>query len=340
MQTQFGQLKDGTKVTLYTIENEHIKMAVTDYGATLVSFVQKDTNIDVVEGFEDVEGYLNQTSYIGASIGRVANRIEKGIFTLNGKTYQVPINNNGNCNHGGIAGFDKKVWAAVEEKDRVIFRYTSKDMEEGFPGNLFVKVSYVLLEDGISIQTEARSDADTVFAYTNHSYFNLEESEDAMQHEVKIASDVYALSDANGLTLNTIVSTKNTPFDFSSFKQVGKDIHEANEQLQYGKGYDHHYPIQGEGLRWMATCQTNTLQLEMLSDYPGMHFYSANWLENKTGKKGHLYPERSALCFEAEYMPNAINYASVQNKPILKANEIQKHEIQYRLKVRDNGMDK
>lgn len=334
MKTQFGRLQDGKEVSLYTIENAHIKMSVTDYGATLVSLIQKDTNIDVVEGFEDVQGYVNQTSYIGASIGRTANRIEKGIFTLEGKTYHLPINNNGNCNHGGIEGFDKKVWAAIEEDDRITFRYTCKDQEEGYPGNLFVKVTYVLLEDGISIQTEARSDATTLFAYTNHSYFNLEESENALNHEVKIESDSYGLSDANGLTLNKIVSVKDTPFDFTSFKQVSKDINEDNEQLTFGAGYDHHYPIAGTGLRLMATCRTNTLQLQMLSDYPGMHFYSANWLENKTGKKGHQYPRRSALCFEAEYMPNAINYENVHPKPIVKVGDIQKHEIQYRLKVR------
>lgn len=137
MQENFGKLKDGREVTLYTIENEHIIMKVMNYGATLVSLIQKDTGIDVVEGFDSVEGYLDQTSYIGASIGRTANRIEKGKFHLNGKEYTIPINNNGNCNHGGIKGFDKKVWHAVEENDQITFRYTSVDGEEGYPGNLF-----------------------------------------------------------------------------------------------------------------------------------------------------------------------------------------------------------
>ncbi len=334
MKSTFGKLKDGREVTLYTIENDHIVMKVMDYGATLVSFIQKDTGIDVVEGFEDIEGYLNQTSYIGASVGRTANRIEKGKFKLNGKEYTVPINNNGNCNHGGIEGFDKKIWSGVEEEDKVTFRYTSVDGEEGYPGNLFVKVVYSLLEDGISISTEARSDQDTLFAYTNHSYFNLEESDDVLNHEVMVHSDQYGLSDENGLTLNELVPVENTPFDFRTFKQLGKDINEENIQLKYGKGYDHHYPIEGTGLREMAVVRNDKLELHAYSDYPGMHLYSGNWLENKVGKKGHRYPERSAVCLEAEYMPNAINYPNVEPKPIVHVEESQKHEIQYRLKVR------
>lgn len=334
MKTSFGQLKDDREVNLYTLENEHVVMKVTNYGATLVSFINKDTGIDVVEGFDSVEGYLNQTSYIGASIGRTANRIEKGKFTLNNKEYTLPINNNGNCNHGGLEGFDKKVWAAIEEENKIVFRYTSVDGEEGYPGNVFVKITYELLEDGISIQSEARSDADTLFAYTNHSYFNLEESEDAMNHEVMIHASQYGLSDANGLTLNQLVDVAGTPFDFRQFKKLSKDINVENEQLSFGKGYDHHYAIEGNGMREMAVCRSGKLELHAYSDYPGMHLYSANWLENKTGKNGHKYPERSAVCFEAEYMPNAINYPNIEPKPILRACEVQKHEIQYRLKVR------
>ena len=121
MKSTFGKLKDGREVSLYTIENEHIIMKVMDYGATLVSFIQKDTGVDIVEGFDDIEGYLDQTTYIGASIGRTANRIEKGKFTLNGKEYTVPINNGGNCNHGGIEGFDKKIWSTFEEENKVTF---------------------------------------------------------------------------------------------------------------------------------------------------------------------------------------------------------------------------
>lgn len=334
MQENFGKLKDGREVTLYTIENEHIIMKVMNYGATLVSLIQKDTGIDVVEGFDSVEGYLDQTSYIGASIGRTANRIEKGKFHLNGKEYTIPINNNGNCNHGGIEGFDKKVWHAVEENDQITFRYTSVDGEEGYPGNLFVKVTYRLLEDGLSISTEAASDADTLFAYTNHSYFNLDESEDAMNHEAMVHAQKYGLSDENGLTLNQFEDVENTPFDFRTFKTLNTDINEDNEQLKYGKGYDHHYVIEGEGFREMAVVKGKELELHAYSDYPGMHLYSANWLENKVGKKGHKYPERSAVCLEAEYMPNAINYPNIEPKPIVHASEVQKHEIQYRLKVR------
>lgn len=332
MKTDFGKLNDGRRVTLYTKENAKILMKVMDYGAALVSFVYKPTGTDIVEGFEDVQGYVDQTSYIGASIGRTANRIEKGKFTLNGKEYTVPINNNGNCNHGGIEGFDKKIWEAEEKEDAVTFSYTSADGEEGYPGTLHVKVTYQLLEDGIAIISEGKADDDTLFAYTNHSYFNLDESEDAMDHEVKVYAEKYGLSDANGLTLDQLVPVEGTPFDFREFKALSRDINEDNEQLRFGKGYDHHYAILGTGMRRMAECRGKKLTLTASSDFPGMHLYSANWLENKTGKKGHKYPERSAVCFEAEYMPNAINYDDIKEKPAVKRGETLRHEIRYTVK--------
>lgn len=333
MHCSFGKNKEGKEVTLYTLENAHIIMKVMDYGATLVSFIQKDTGLDVVEGFDSVEDYMNQDTYIGASIGRTANRIEKGIFTLNGKTYHLPINNNGNCNHGGIDGFDKKMWDGEEKEDSVIFHYLSKDGEEGYPGNLDVTVTYKLLENGISITSDGVSDADTLFAYTNHSYFNLDESDNAMHHKVRIPSDTYGLSDANGLTLDQFVPVDHTPFDFRKFTEPEARIHEDNEQLKFGNGYDHHYPVSGTGMRTMAECKGSKLQLTMQSDFPGFHFYTANWLNGKKGKKGHAYGARSAVCFEAEYCPNAINYSDVKDKPIVKAGTHLKHEIRYLLEV-------
>ena len=328
MKKSFGFNKEGKEVSLYTLENEKIRMSVMDYGATLVSFVDKETGIDLVEGFDCVEDYMKQDTYIGASIGRTANRIKDGTFSLNGKTYHCPVNNGPNCNHGGMEGFDKKLWHAVEEEDSVTFRYTSIDGEEGYPGNLFVKVVYQLKENGISIVSEGRSDQDTLFAYTNHSYFNLDESENAMDHGLKIYGDQYALSDQDGLTLDEVVSVKNTPFDFTEWKLVGKDINEDNQQLRFGAGYDHHYPIKGQGLRDMAILKGKKVTLTMRSDFPWFHLYTANWLPGWKGKRGHNYPKRSAVCLEAEYMPNAINYPD-QVQPVVHAGEILKHEIQF-----------
>lgn len=327
MKQQFGKL-NGQEVFLYTIENDNIRMSVTEYGATLVSFVHKHSDTDVVLGFFNLDGYRDQTSYIGASIGRTANRIEKGTFTLHGKTYHLPINNNGNCNHGGITGFDKVIWKAEEGSDYVSFTYTSKDGEEGYPGNLLVKVTYQLLDNGIEIKAEGTPDADTLFAYTNHSYFNLNGGGSALNHEVEIHSDVYALSDANGLALNEIVPVEGTPFDFREFHTPEERIHMDDVQLKYGNGYDHYYPIEGEGMRLFALCKGKQLMMEVYSDQPGMHFYSANYLEGKTGKYNNVFDPRTALCFECAYMPNAINYDGVK-QPLVKAGETSVQTMRY-----------
>lgn len=333
MKQHFGELK-GQEVFLYTIENDNIRMAVTDYGATLVSFVHKKSNTDIVLGFDSIDGYLDQTSYIGASIGRTANRIEKGVFNLNGKTYHLPINNNGNCNHGGIIGFDKVIWNVEEKADAITFTYLSKDGEEGYPGNLNVKVTYTLLENGIEIKAEGTPDADTLFAYTNHSYFNLDGSGTALNHEVKILSDVYALSDANGLALNEIVPVEGTPFDFREFHEPAERIGEDDIQLKYGNGYDHYYPIKGDGMRLFAICKGKQLTMEVYSDQPGMHFYSANYLEGKTGKNSNVYDPRTALCFECAYMPNAISYDGVK-KPLVHTGETSVQTMRYVIEEND-----
>lgn len=327
MKKQFGEL-NGQEVFLYTIENENIRIAATDYGAALVSFVHKHSGIDVVLGFDNLDGYLDQTSYIGASVGRTANRIEKGIFTLNGKTYHLPINNNGNCNHGGLVGFDKVIWKAEERDDSITFTYLSKDGEEGYPGNLLVKVTYRLLENGIEIKAEGTPDADTLFAYTNHSYFCM--GGNALEHEVQINSSVFALSDENGLALNEIVPVEGTPFDFRDFHTPGERINMDDVQLRYGNGYDHYYPIEGDGMRKFAVCKGRQLEMDVYSDQPGMHFYSANYLEGKKGKQDKIYDPRTALCFECAYMPNAVNYAGVK-QPIVKANETIVQTIRYEL---------
>ena len=195
MKSFFGKTTKGADTYLYTLENSNIKASVTDYGATLVSLIDKKTGIDVVLGFDSTEGYSSQDAYIGASIGRVANRIGRGRFILNGTEYRVPVNNNGNSLHGGLEGFDKKVWQAEEKEDSVIFRYTSADGEEGYPGNLDVTVKYVLREDGIAIEVSGTPDQDTLFAFTNHSYFNVDGSDSVLNQELKIESTQFSLND-------------------------------------------------------------------------------------------------------------------------------------------------
>lgn len=334
MRQPFGKDRKGREVSLFTLENDNLIVKVSDHGATLVSLIDRKTGIDVVHGFDCVEDYEAQDLYIGAVIGRTANRIEKGVFHLNGKEYHIPVNNNGNANHGGLEGFDRKLFKAEEAENQVVFTYLSKDGEEGYPGNLKVTITYTLLENGVSIRSKGETDADTLFAMTSHSYFNLDGSEDAMHHLVKIHADHYALSDANGLALDQIVPVKGTPFDFTEWKEAGKEIEADNEQLKYGAGYDHFYPVEGSGMRTMAEAKGKQLHLTMMSDFPGFHFYTANWLDGRRGKYGQAYPRRSAICFEAEYMPNAINYEDAQ-KPLVTPEKPLVHEIRFLLSPRD-----
>lgn len=331
MRTDFGQLKDGKKISLYTIENSQVICKVTDYGATLVSLIDKRTGLDVVQGFDDVEGYVNHDAHMGASIGRTANRIEKGTFSLNDHVYHLPINNNGNSLHGGD-GFDRRKWLAVEEEKQVTFRLTSVDGDQGYPGNLFVSVTYRVVGRGISIKVEGTTDTTTIFAYTNHSYFNLDQSESALDEVAQIPASQYGLVDANGLTMNHFENVEGTPFDFRNPKPLGQDIDRDHPQIKNGTGYDHYYPIEGSGLREMAVVKGKKLSLTMLSDFPGFHLYTANFLDGLKGKNGATYNKRSSFCLEAEYCPNCINYKDMVEQPIVTADKPSVHEIRFTLK--------
>lgn len=321
MKTQFGTTKQGIETFLYTIENDKTALSVTDYGATLVKVVYKPENIDVITGFDDVRGYQSHDAYMGASIGRTANRIAGGVFTLNKKTYQVPVNNNGNANHGGISGFDKKIWKAEEKENEIVFSYRSCDGEEGYPGNLDVKVTYRLTETGFMIEARGMSDQDTLFAYTNHAYFNLDGTDSVLSHTLKVCADTYALSDENGLAQDHPVSVKGTPFDFTVPKQIGSDIDQDNEQLHFGHGYDHFFPVSGSGMREMAVLKGKKLAMTITSSLPGIQVYTGNYLTHMKGKAGHVYDKQCAAALECSYMPNAVNYPDINEKPILRKGE-------------------
>ena len=331
MKTEFG-IAYGTMTHVWTLENENVRMSVSDFGASLISLIDKKTGIDAVQGFDNVQGYLDtRGTCFGASIGRTANRTDRGIFHLNGKEYHLFINNGPNSHHGGEYGFDQKVFDGREEGNSVIFERLSPDGEENYPGNLQVKITYTLLDDGVSIRAEGTSDADTLFSYTNHSYFNLEQSDTILDHELMIPADHYALSDENGMMKEFPASVENTPFDFREFHRIGERINEENEQLKLGAGYDHWFPIEGEGLRTDAILKSKNLELIVESDFPGVHAYTANWFEGWKGRYDVIYAKRSSVALEASYLPNAINYETAE-KPVLRAGETMSHEIRFRLK--------
>ena len=323
----------------YILENEFIKLELLDYGARINSCIIKKLDVDVVLGYDNMKDILNCSAYIGATIGRVCNRIAKGKFTLNGIEYKLPINNNGNTLHGGVSSFDTKIFNVKSEGSNYIeFSYTSPDSEEGFPGNLTVNVIYRLLNDGWSYEVETTSDKDTICSITNHAYFNLEghNSGLALDQYVQINADQYSHIDSNGLTLDKCENVSKTPFDFLQAKLLKNDIDSKHIQLEYGCGYDHNFIIKGHGLREAARLISDKLEMQVNTTLPCMHFYSGNFLGNTLGKNNTIYPNRSGLCFETQYYPNGINY-DIDKAPILKKNETKKHITEFRYHIKEDN---
>lgn len=329
---RFLEHYNGQDYFLYTISNRNFKLSVTDYGATICNFEYR--GIDIVQGFENVSSYANEVKYMNAAIGRVCNRIEKGEFTLNNQKYHLAINNGPNCLHGGLKGFDCQKWILEIVDNTIICKYHSPDNEEGFPGNLDIEIRYELLEDGLSFSYNATSDKDTLCSICNHAFFNLNgaDSTSILEDNLMINSDEIAMVDKDGLTHNEKLDVTNTPFDFRSRKKIGLNINDNHSQIINANGYDHHYIIKGEGLRHFLTYDNHHLSMEVYSDMPGVHVYSGNFLEGIAhGKLGNNYPPRSAICFETQYYPNAIN-CNLSEAPILKANSYQKHTTIFKIK--------
>ena len=332
---EFGQTQDNKTAHLYVLENEAIQLAVSDYGATLVNFIHKDSGIDIVLGYDDVNGYETHKGYLGASIGRVANRIEDGEFSLNGIMYHLAQNDNGNHLHGGEIGFDKRIFQANAKEDCVHFYYLSPAGEEGYPGDLEVEIIYELLEDGVRIISKGKASEDTLFAYTSHGYFNVDGTGEILGQQLQLYSDVYIPCDENALSLDKEESVEGTAFDFRVPKALSKALMSDDEQIRMCGGIDNHFPVDGFTLRKMAHISGEKLSLETYSDFPGIHIYTANFKEPVFGKNGSTYLGPEAICFEAEYYPNAINNMSVFEKPIVRKGETLEHTIEYHVQSKE-----
>ncbi len=336
MKEYFGKCND-RDVYLYTIENDILKVQVSTLGATLVSFIYKPYDRDVVLGYENAETYLDSHgSNMGATIGRCANRIAKGEFTLNDVTYHLTINNGPNTLHSGINNLTSKIYDVEEFENSLILSTVSEDGSDGFPGNLSVKIYYRLDHDTLEYRYEATSDKDTLCNITNHAYFDLDglDSDSILDHEVKIASDHIALVDQDGLSTDVILAVKNTAFDFSDFRKIRDNLSIGHDNIALVKGYDHNYlfPYDNDDLR--VQMRNGDMMLTVRSDLPGMHFYTANYLDGEVrGKKGNYYKEKNGACFECQYYPNAINYNGFK-KPILKAGDTMSHYIRFTLSPR------
>lgn len=310
---------------IYVLENDYLKAYVSDLGATLVKLIDKKTASDIVLGYDTDQEYIDNALYLGASVGRNANRIGNAKFNLNGKDYQLAVNDNMNSLHGGgINGFSFKRWNKVlESKEELKLSYFSKDGEEGFPGNLNVEVTYKLEKNNLLWSYSGQSDADTVFNMTNHSYFNMGD-DDIYNLELKITTDKYSPVDEYGLTLDEVKTVENTAYDFRQFTNVKENIDKLPN------GIDNNYVWEVMGDKLMATLRNNKLSMNVYSDMPDMHLYTGNFLNGSMGKYNKPNKKHAGLCLECQFYPNAINYSDYI-KPILKKDEKVSHYIRYEI---------
>jgi aldose 1-epimerase len=321
----FGEMPDGQTIQLYTLTNRQgMQAAITNYGARVVSIRVPDRHgkvADVVLGFDDLQGYLGNNPYFGAIVGRYANRIAKARFTLDGVEYKLAANNGPNSLHGGLKGFDKRVWTPREiskPHPSLELTYLSKDGEEGYPGNLRVKVVYSLSDDNeLKIDYSATTDKDTVLNLSNHSYFNLagQGNGDILKHVLTINADRFTPVDATLIPTGELRKVEGTPFDFRRPTGIGARINQDNQQLEYGKGYDHNFVLNRKGsglvLAARATEPESGRVLEVLTTQPGLQFYTGNFLDGTIrGKGGKAYGHRSAFCLETQHFPDSPNHPS------------------------------
>jgi aldose 1-epimerase len=316
----FGKLPDGTPIELYTLSNSKgMQAAIMTYGAAVVSLTAPDKAgkyADVVLGMDSLDGYLKGVPYFGAIVGRYGNRIGHAQFTLEGKTYHTPKNDGDNTLHGGTRGFDKHAWTAKEANDSVEFTYVSKDGEEGFPGTLTSKVVYTVTpENELKIEYTATTDKPTVLNLTNQSYFNLagQGEGDILQHQVMLNADRFTPVDQGLIPTSELKPVKGTPFDFTKATAIGLRIGQNDQQLQYGKGYDHNWVLNGSGMKKAAEVYEpkSGRVMEVMTDQPGLQFYTGNFLDGTIhGKGGKVYGHRGAFCMETQHFPDSPNHPS------------------------------
>jgi len=317
----FGKTADGKSVEIYTLTGKNgVEAKISTFGATLVSLKEPDRNgklANVVLGFDTVDPYVKGVPFYGATIGRYGNRIAQGKFTLDGKTYQLPTNDGPNSLHGGVKGFDKHLWKAeaVETKDGSALKltYISADGEEGYPGQLTVHVTYTLRNDNaLAIAYEAVTTKPTVVNLTNHTYFNLTGTPDKtiLDHVLTIKADRITPVDKTLIPTGELKPVKGTPFDFTKPTAIGARIGADNEQLKFGKGYDHNWVLNSTGKLATAAILEDPSTgrvLEVQTAEPGVQFYSGNFMDGKPAGKGTVYKHRTGLCLETQHFPDSPN---------------------------------
>jgi len=344
----FGQTPAGVPVELYTLRNRHgMEAHIATYGGIVTFLTAPDRTghyADVVLGYDSLAGYLKSSPYFGALIGRYGNRIAQGQFTLDGVAYKLATNNGPNALHGGLVGFDKVVWHVEQARvaphgPQLTLTYSSRDGEEGYPGNLKIKAVYTLTEnDALRLDYTATTDKDTPVNLTQHSYFNLRGRGDVLGHVVQINADQFTPVDSTLIPTGELRSVAGTPFDFRNPTAIGARIDTPDEQLKYSKGYDHNWVIkkQAGALVVAATVYEPETgrELEVSSTEPGLQFYSGNFLDGSlTGKGGWVYAHRNGFAMEPQHFPDSPNHSNFPSV-ILKPGQTYRNTIIYRFSAR------
>jgi len=342
----FEKTIDGKQTHLFVLKNKNgMEAAITNFGGRLVALLVPDSAgkmIDVSVGMGSVDDYIKSTErYYGATIGRYGNRIAKGHFTLEGKQYTLATNNAPNTLHGGKKGYQDVVWDAKKVNDQTLeLTYLSKDMEEGFPGDLKVKVTYSLTDDnGFKCDYEATTDKTTVVNLTNHAYFNLngEGSGTILNHLVQFKADTYTPVDSTLIPTGKIEPVKGTPFDFTTATTIGARINDANEQLKNGKGYDHNFVLNKHTIAdpiAIVKGDKTGIVMEIYTEEPAMQFYSGNFMQAKnTMKYGEKDDYRTAFAMETQHYPDSPNQPQFPST-VLKPGQTYKTESLYKFKTK------
>ena len=327
----FGKLPDNRDVLQYTLVNRAgMSAQVINYGATITSLLVPDRTgkmDDIVLGYDTLQDYMRGTAYFGAIVGRYGNRIGKGQFSLDGKQYQLAINDGENHLHGGKTGFNRVLWQAkLLSPSAIELQYISKDGEEGYPGTVTLKVIYTLTDKNeLRIQYEGTTDKPTILNPTQHSYFNLSGSfaNTILDHVLTIEADRFTPVDKGLITTGQLTEVANTPLDFRTPTAIGARINDASEQMTFGKGYDHNWVLRGQAGQLRKAVELYEPKsgrlMTMLTDQPGVQFYSGNFLNGMPlGKKGVAYKQRTGLCLEAQAYPDTPNksqFPSVTLRP-------------------------
>lgn len=340
----FGKLKDGTETFLYTIQNsKNMKATITEYGAALVSLWVPDKNgkfLDVVLGYDNPISYEENSGCLGGTIGRNSNRIKDAKLTIEGIEYQLDANDNGNNLHSGFHYYHKRIWEVTEFlENKITFRCNSPHMDQGYPGNMMIDVTYEITENnGLSITYEGISDRTTIFNMTNHSYFNLSghSSGSVLEQELWVDADMFTIADAQSIPTGEFVAVKETPMDFTRKKALSKEIEADYEPLKMAGGYDHNWVLNSDGVfDEVAELEDKKtgIKMKVFTDCPGVQIYTGNYLaEGLKGKEGAVYGPRHGICLETQYYPDAIHHENFP-QPILHAGEKKQSQTVYQFDV-------